>query len=172
MLGFGQDIVTARKYAYLDVGAFTAGTPTTVTGPVVFGVGVGCPNIRIMGIHIAGSVIPADANGTMLLNAIVNDISEGSDDTLVSSENLESLLLAANRFYEPTYVAETEEFYTLEPGDTLRITLVSNTSDIEDNPNITVCVEYFNVPRTQTDEGTANPSYVGYPNSMEQFTQG
>ena len=170
MLGFGQDIVTARKYAFLDVGAFTANT--TVTGPVVFGVGVGCPNIRIMGIHIAASAVPDDSDGTMLLNAIVNDITEAADDTLVSGEDLESLVTAANRFFEPTYVAETEEFYTLEPGDTLRITLVNNSGSINTNPNITVAIEYFNIPRPQSDEGTANPSYVGYPTRMSQFTQG
>jgi protein involved in polysaccharide export with SLBB domain len=108
----------------------------------------------------------------MLLNAIAYDVSESADDTLVLSEDLESLLAVANRFYEPTYVSESEEFYTLEPGDTLRITLVSNSAAITTNPNITVGVEYFNVPRTQTAEGTTNPSYVGYPSSMAQFGQG
>lgn len=170
MLGFGQDIVSARKYAVLSLGAFTANQTASPT--VRFGVGVGCPSIRIMGIHLAGSAIPSDPDGTFVLNALVNDISESADDTLVSSEDLETLFAAANRFYEPTYVTETEEFYTLDPGDTLRFTLINNSGAITTNVSVTAMIEYFNVPRTQTAEGTTNPSYVGYPSVMGQFGQG
>lgn len=166
MLGYGTDIVTARKFAYLNIGTFTANDTASPTER--FGVPVGSPAVRILGIHLAGTAVPVDPDGTMLFNAIVNDVSEGADDTIVSSEDLETLLTAANQFFEATLAAETtEEQLTLYPGDTLRFTLVSNSAAIGTNTTVNVCVEYILVPRVQSDED--EPSYVGYPSQMSQF---
>ena len=139
-----------------------------------FGVGVGCPSIRILGIHVSASAILDDPDGTMLLNALARDVSESADDTLVSSFDLDGTPTAtADEFTEVTYAADsTELIFTLDPGDSLRFTLVSNSAAITTNGTVAVIVEYINVPRTQTDEGTANPSYVGYPSQMVNFTQG
>lgn len=92
-------------------------------------------------IWVAGSAIPSDADGTMLLNALLNDVSEGADDTLVSSEDLETLIVAANKAYECTLLTEgSENELTVAAGDTLRFTLVSNSAAIDTNPNVSVMV--------------------------------
>lgn len=151
----GDSYQRARRHTFLSLGQFTANT--TVTAAPLFGAPLGCGLIRILGIHVAGSAIPSDPDGTMLLNAIVNDISEGADDTIVSSADLETLLVAANQFYEATLATETSEFQlNLFEGDTVRFTLVNNSVAISTNPNVTVCVEWIPIP-DDTDEDLAEP---------------
>jgi hypothetical protein len=171
MLGYGTDIVTARKLAYLGLDTFTSGS-NTASPAVRFGVGLGCPSVRILGIHLAASAVP-ESDGTMLLNAFVYDASEAADDTLVDEANMETLITAANTFYEISSYEDDdssdEQIFTLDPGDTLRFTLVSNNT-INTNPNFTALIEYFNIARRQSNE--SEPSYVGYPSQMASFTQG
>ena len=156
---YGASLQLARKFAFFAIGAFTANT--TVTPVARFGCVPGVGKMRILGIHILCDTIPADADGTMLLNALVKDISEGADDTLVSSENLETLVAAANKWYEATLAADgTEKIRTLETGDSLRFTLVSNSAAVDTNPQVHICVEYVLLPRNQSEE-TEIPKYVG-----------
>ena len=147
---YGATVESQTRLSFFDLGAFTANT--TVSPTARFGVPVGHAGVRVTGLHVAGSAIPADPDGTMELNALVNDVSEAADDTIVSSQDLEGLVAAANQFYELTLATETsEKELTLHAGDTLRFTLVSDSAAIGTNPNVTVCVEWHPIPG-YTDE--------------------
>jgi hypothetical protein len=124
--------------ASFDLGQFTANTTVTPSARLLAD-----RRLVIREIWISGDAIPSDADGTLLLNALVNDVSEGGDDTIVSSQDLETLLVAADRAYQAALAAETSENQnTLEPGDTLRFTLVSNSAAIDTNPSVVVSVLY------------------------------
>jgi len=146
MTAYGQKVSDeARRLTYLDLGAFTANT--TVTPGPRFGCPPGTTGVRITGIHLLGSGIPNDPDGVLVVNGLVNDVSEGADDTIVAAEDLETLLVAANRFYEATLAADgTEKILTLEAGDSLRFTLVSDSAAITLNPNVVVAIEWHHVP--------------------------
>lgn len=120
----------------LNLGTFTANTTVTAGPRLPFDrAGV------IREIHAVGSAIPSDADGTLLLNAIVYDASEAGDDTIVSSQDLETLLAVANQSYELTLATEgTENELTVAAGDSLRFTLVNNSAAIDTNPNVSVVV--------------------------------
>jgi hypothetical protein len=142
---YGESIQSQRRLTFLNLGAFTANT--TVTAAPRFGAPLGITAIRIIGIHLCSDGVPSDADGTLVFNAIVNDISEGGDDTIVSAEDLETLIAAANRWYECTLAAEdTEKQLTINPRDSVRFTLVSDSAAIDTNPDLTVCIEWHPVP--------------------------
>ncbi len=155
---FGRQISDeARRLTYLDLGAFTANT-TVIPAPR-FGCPPGTEGIRITGLFISGSGIPDDPDGVMLVNGLVNDVSEGADDTIVVAEDLETLLTAANRFFEATLAADgTEKILTLEAGDTLRFTLVSDSAAITLNPTLVVAVEWHMVPNYSDQARVEHPS--------------
>jgi len=142
---YGATIQSQRRFWTAQLGQLTA---NSTASPVWrFGCPVGVPGVRILGIHVCSSTVGADADGDMLFNAIVNDVSEGADDTVVSSEDLEALVLAANQWYECTLAADgTEKILTLEAGDSLRFTMVSDSAAIDTNPFVQVMVEYALVP--------------------------
>lgn len=165
MLGYGQDIVTARKLAFFNLGQFTANA--TANPEPRFIVPVGGPNVRILGIHFSADAVLADADGTMLIDALVRDASEDADDILVNDFDAETLN-TANEAVEATLAADgSEEIRTLEPGDTIRFQLINNSTAIDTNGDVNVCIEYMFVPRDQQDED--EPSYVGYPSQMTDF---
>ena len=144
-MSYGDLIQDARRLTHLSLGAFTANT--TVVAAPRFGVPPGTPKVRVLGIHVVCSAVPADDDGTMLLNVINYDASEAADDALVSSQDLEALILVANKTYECTLATEgTEKELTLEAGDSIRCTLVNNSAAISGgNPNVTVIIEWMAV---------------------------
>ena len=124
----------------LSLGQWTANT--TVTPAPTFTADRRCV---IREIWFSASAIPADADGTMLLNAINFDINEGAgtDDTLVLSFDAEAVILVAKKAYKAVFAVETvENELTLEVGDTLRFTLVSNSAAIDTNANVNVLIVY------------------------------
>lgn len=124
--------------ACMSLGQFTANTTVTPAPVLLFDRAA-----VIREIWVQCSAIPADSDGTMLLNALVNDISEGADDTIVSSADLEATVLAANKAYKLTLATETsEKELTVAAGDTLRFTLVNNSAAIGTNANVNVMVIY------------------------------
>jgi hypothetical protein len=154
---YGAKIEAQRRLTYLDLGAFTANT--TVVPAARFGCPPGVRGVRIIGIHLLGDAIPSDPDGVLLVNALVNDVSEGGDDAIVASEDLETLMAAANRFYEATLAAETaEKQNTLEAGDSLRFSLVSDSAAITTNPNVTAVVEWHPVPDYDDLDRVQHPS--------------
>lgn len=123
---------------HLNLGEFTANATASPTERVLFD----RPAV-IRGIWITGTAVPADADGTMVLNALVYDASEAASDTIVSAEDLETLITVANKAYEATLAAEgTENELTVAAGDTLRFTLVNNSAAIDTNATINVSVLY------------------------------
>lgn len=172
MLGKGVDVVTARKYAFhlFNQGTSSNSWVANSTSPSLwrFGCPPGGPKIRIVGIYFAATAIPADADGTMLINALVNDVSEGADDTIIASFDAEAVILAADKFYKATLATETsEEENTLESGDTLRFTFVNNSAAINTNASITAIIEFVLVPRAQSEETL--PFYdLPYPSGMSK----
>lgn len=154
---WGAKVEAQRRLTFLDLGTFSANA--TASPAARMGCPPGVKGIRIIGIHVLGSSIPSDPDGTMLLNVLVFDATEAGDDTIVSSEDLESLLLVANQFYEATLAAETAELQnTLYPGDSIRATLVSNSAAISTNPNVTLCVEWHPVPDLDNSERVSRPT--------------
>jgi hypothetical protein len=131
-----RQILSPVERIVLNLSTFTANTTVTAGARLLFDRAA-----VIREIWVAGSAIPSDADGTMLLNALLNDISEGADDTLVSSADLEALVLAANKAYQLTLATEgTENELTVAAGDTLRFTKVNNSAAIDTNSDITVSV--------------------------------
>lgn len=142
---YGDTIEANRRLTFLDLGAYTANT--AVIPAARFGCPPGVKGIRIIGLHIMGSAIPNDPDGVLLVNVDVNDISEGATDVLVSAADMETLLVAANKWYELTQESDSSEFiFTLEPGDVLSCDLTSDSGAITTNPNLTLCIEWHNVP--------------------------
>lgn len=135
----------ARRLAFLSLGQYTANN-TVVASPRF-----GCPpipgtvaRVRVLGLYVCCDAIPLDDDGTLLLNAIVNDGMD--DDTIVASQDLETLVVAADKWYALTLAAETaEKEQTLLEGSDLRFTLVNNSAAIGTNPKVSVCVEYIMV---------------------------
>ena len=142
---YGAKVEAQRRLTFLSLGAFTANT--AVAALPIFGCPPGVAGVRIIGVHVAGTAIGADADGTLAFAAIANDVSEAADDSIVASIDLETVVLAAHVFYELTLATETSENQrTLEPGDTLRFTLTNDSAAINTNMSVTVCVEWHPVP--------------------------
>ncbi len=142
---YGAKIEAQRRLTFLSLGAFTV--DVSVEAAPRFGCPVGVRAIRIIGLHVLSSVIPADADGVINLIGTVQDVSEGAEDIILAAVNLETLTPAANQWFEATLAAETaEKQNTLEPGDSLFFDLVSDSAAIEANPNVSVCVEWHPVP--------------------------
>jgi hypothetical protein len=157
MTVYGQLIQDARRINVENLGAFTANT--TVTTPPIFMAPPGCGSIRVIGIHVAASAVPVDNDGTLVLNVYARDVSEGAADTLVSAQDLETLIVAANKAYELTQASDsTEKIFTLEEGDTIYCTLVSNSAGIDTNTNLTLAIEYYPVPDYTSFERVKHPS--------------
>lgn len=154
---YGTRMDLARRFTYLSLGSFSANATASPTAR--FGVPPGHAGIRIRSISVLGSAIPVDSDGTMLLNVLINDISEGGDDTIVASEDLETLLVAANRFYAATLATETaaEKQLTMRAGDSLRCTLVNNSAGIGTNTNVVVMIEWHEVPDYENLETVNHP---------------
>lgn len=122
----------------LSLGQWTANT--TVTPDARF---IADRAMVIREIWAVASAVPSDADGTMLINALVRDASEDADDTIVSSASAETLLTTANEAVKLTLASETSENeLTLAAGDTIRFTLVSNSAAIDTNASVAVLIVF------------------------------
>lgn len=87
---------------------------------------------RIVRVSVASLVVPVDADGTMLLNLFVRDKTEGANDTIVSSADMEAITQFVNNGL--TLAAETSENErTIAGGDTIHGSLVNNSAAIDTN---------------------------------------
>lgn len=94
-------------------------------------------------IWFVAEAVPSDADGTMLINVHARDKSEAAFDSLVASFDCEAQLTVANEAKRATLVAETSENeWTVEAGDALRVQLVSNSAAIDTNINPVILVVY------------------------------
>lgn len=130
---------TRRQIVGPQGATFTANTTATFQ---VGGILPGTGRVRVQGVYIICNAVPADADGTMLLNVLVTDATEGASDSIVTSQDLETLVVAANTLYPCTLTQETaEKELTLEEKDTIRISLVSNSAAIDTNATVTVIID-------------------------------
>lgn len=140
---FGYPLHMVARYVQSVPTQFTANTTVTV---LVGGIPPSA-KFRLNRAFVVCSAVPADADGTMLVNVIARDDSEGADDTLVSSADLETLVTTANKVYELTLASETsEKERTLANPDGLRVTLVSNSAAIDTNAQVVVILELIPLP--------------------------
>lgn len=94
-------------------------------------------------IHYAGDVVPADADGTLLIHADVQDVSEAALDPIATGFDTEAKLTVAKKGIAATLDAETaENERTVGPGDVLQFRQVSNSAAVEANPFIVATVLY------------------------------
>lgn len=94
-------------------------------------------------VWFSADAVPSDVDGTMLLNVLVRDISEGAADTIVASFDSETVIVASLKAYQATLLTESSENeLTVEAGDTLYFTAVNNSAAIDTNPSIVVTVVY------------------------------
>jgi len=122
----------------LSLGQYTANT-TVVTAPRF----IADRRLVVRELWVAFSAIPADADGVMTLTVKAFDVTEAADDVLVSAQDMETLILVANKAYKLTLAAETtENERTLEVGDTIRVELISNSAVIDTNANVSIEVVY------------------------------
>ena len=85
--------------------------------------------IRIMALSVACVVLPADADGTCLLNVLNYDLSVTTDDALISAAvDMEGL--TAKTSLDLT-VTTTAADLTLADGDFIHVTLVNNSAAID-----------------------------------------
>lgn len=92
-------------------------------------------------IWFAADAVPSDADGTLLINVHARDKSEAAFDSLVASFDAEAQLTVAFEGKKATLVAESSENeWTVDAGDSLRIQQVSNSAAIDTNANIVMVV--------------------------------
>lgn len=95
-------------------------------------------------IHFAADVAPDDPDGTMLIHAEVQDVSEAALDVLVNGFDAEAQLVApVKRGVKAAFAAESaENERTVGAGDVLQFRQVNNSAAITANPFIVATVLY------------------------------
>lgn len=122
---------------HINLGQFTPNTTKTVLGAIFDREAV------IREIHFAPDAVPNDVDGTLLIHADVQDVSEGALDSIVAAFDAEVSLATAKKGIKAPIVAETaENERTVGPGDVLQFRLVNNSAAIDTNPNIIATVLY------------------------------
>lgn len=163
---YGRNLQEARRlwFAGSDVGGadITFSVNATATFQLPLGLVPGLGEYRVLGVHVRADAVPNDADGTLLFNLDVRDVSEGAWDSIVGDEDLDTLVDEAHKWFEATLEDETSENErTLEPGDTFRVQLVNNSAGIDTNASLAVCIEVIPIPRNQSDEDE-DPSHVAH----------
>lgn len=142
---YGKGLQEVRRLQSASLGQFTANTTKTVKTGISVPVGVG--KMRIVSLSIVSDAVPSDSDGVLTLSVRARDVSEGAFDTLVTTQDLETLVSAADQNFALTLNAESSENeLTLEAGDSIDVQLISNSAAIDTNPNLFLIVEYFFVP--------------------------
>lgn|SRR5574341_532708 len=138
----GRNLPEARRIAVAELAAFPVNSTSI---QYVYAVPTGGGKVRVEAVYWVASAALSDADGTMLINVLARDSSEGADDTLVSSFSVEGG--TAHALAAATLEAETsEKERTLDEGDSLRVTFVNNSAAIDTNGAISVFVVLFPLP--------------------------
>lgn len=146
---FGRSLQEARRLAVAELAAFPVNSTSI---QYILALPTGGGRMRVEAAYWTASAALSDADGTMLVNLIARDASEGADDTLVSSASVEGgTAHALAAFTLATEGAEKE--FTLDEGDTLRVTFVNNSAAIDTNGAISVFVVYHPIPNDEQGPG-------------------
>ena len=151
---YGRSLQEARRVLVAELAAFPVNT-TSIQYILALPTGQG--KFRVEGAYWTASAVLSDTDGTMLVNVIARDVSEGADDTLVSSASVEGGTAHAVAAF--TLATEgTEKEFTLDEGDTLRVTFVNNSAAIDTNGAISVFVVGYPVPNYNEQASVLHPS--------------
>lgn len=146
---FGRSLQEARRVALAELSAFPVNT-TSIQYVLVLPVGGG--RVRVEAVYWTASAVLNDADGTMLVNVLARDASEAADDTLVASASVEGGVAHAVAAF--TLAAEgAEKEFTLDEGDSLRVTFVNNSAAIDTNGAISVFVVYHPISKDESGAG-------------------
>lgn len=140
---YGYDKQFAQEVAVASLTAFPVNSTST---SYVFTVPVGYGKVRIDRVEWVASAALSDADGTMLVSVIARDVSEAADDTLVNAQSVEGGTAHVPAAF--TLASEgSEKEFTLDEGDSLRVTFTNNSAAIDTNGAIAVAVYLHSVPR-------------------------
>lgn len=146
---YGRSLQEARRVFRASLTAFPLNS-TSILIPLLMPVGMG--KFRVEKISWAASAVLSDADGTMLVTVTARDKSEAADDVLVLNASVEGGV--ANETADFTLEADSaEKIFTLEEGDSVRVTFVNNTVAIDTNGAITVLITGFPVPSYEQGPG-------------------
>lgn len=138
----GRDLQAVQEIAAAQLTAFPINTTSIV---YAFVVPVGFGPVRVVKVSWSASAVLNDADGTMLVSVIARDASEGADDTLVSAGSVEGGV--AHAVADFTLAAEgTEKEFTLDEGDSIRVTFTGNSAAIDTNGAIGVFIHLHPIP--------------------------
>jgi hypothetical protein len=151
---FGRSLQEARRVANASLTAFPVNS-TAILHALVLPAGHG--KVRIEKISWVASAALNDADGTMLVTVTARDKSEAADDVLVNAASVEAG--TANESADFTLEADsTEKIFTLEEGDSVRVSFVNNSAAIDTNGAISVYITYFPVPAYEAGPGVQHAS--------------
>lgn len=138
----GRNLQEARRVLTAELAAFPVNSTSI---QYVLALPTGGGKFRIEKVLWTASAVLSDTDGTMLINVIARDSSESADDNIVASFSVEGG--TAHAVAEATLAAEgAEKEFTLDEGDTLRVTFVNNSAAIDTNGAISVFVIGFPLP--------------------------
>jgi hypothetical protein len=139
---FGRNLPEARRVFKASITSFPVNGSSTII-PLCMPSGGG--KFRVESVQWVASAVLNDADGTMLVSVIARDISEAADDTLVNAQSVEGG--TANQTAAFTLASESsEKEFTLEEGDSVRVTFTNNTAAIDTNGAITVFIIGYPLP--------------------------
>ena len=124
----------------------------------VFVVPTGFGPVRLTGASWAASAVLADADGTMLVNIDIYDASEGASDSFVASGSVEGGVAHVPQAF--TLATEgTEKEFTLDEGDSVRVSFVNNSAAIDTNGAISVFVYGHSIPKATAGDDVKHNSF-------------
>lgn len=146
---YGRSIQEATRRAVAQLTSFPVNSTSIV---YVLTMPAGLGRVRVTRVSWVASAVLNDADGTMLVSVLARDASEGADDTLVNAQSVEggTAHIPAN-FTLATEGSEKE--FTLDEGDSLRVTFTNNTAAIDTNGAIAVIVDYHPIANDETGPG-------------------
>jgi hypothetical protein len=150
----GNDLQTVQHAQTVSLTAFPVNTTSIL---YAFTVPVGFGPCRIVKASWAASAVLADADGTMLVNVIVRDASEGADDTIVASASVEGGVAHAVADFALA-TEDTEKQQTLDEGDSVRVTFVNNSAAIDTNGAIGVTIHFHSIPKEAAGDDVKHAS--------------
>lgn len=152
---YGRNLQMVQEQATVAITAFPVNSAVIVyalTVPVGFG------PVRIVKISWVAPQVYSDADGTMLVSVLARDVSEGADDTLVNAQSVEAG--TAHALADFTLAAEgAEKEFTLDEGDSIRVTFTNNSAAIDTNGPMAVTVHFHPIPAETAGSDVKHQSY-------------
>jgi hypothetical protein len=152
---YGNPIQGQLRVAEAKLTAFPVNGASTIMS---FVVPAQLGSIRIVDIQWVASAVLNDADGTMLVSVLAKDATEGADDTLVNAQSVEGG--TANAPASFTLAAEgAEKEFTLDVGDSIRVTFTNNSAAIDTNGALSVFVFYHPIPMENAGDDIRHASF-------------